>query len=174
MTINILVNSFIMLFFLVTLLILLLKTGKLPRSITYFSVKNTDLKSESIYGLPLDTPLSTLPVKETNMPLNIFEKLPSTNQTYTIDKGLEVHADPENQKIRSIITTNPKCATQKGIKVGDNQVNIYWQYGMECYKREESGMLIQGYIDRAQKTTLEFGVLNQRIQFIHLSNNPLT
>ena len=173
MNTNFLVYTFITLFSMLIILVLLLRAGVFPRSIHYLATKSTDLRNEKISGLPLDVPIETLSGSPNKKTINLLENSSNDYNTYSIEKGLDVKTLKQSSQVSSIVATNPKFSTIKGIKVGDNQINIYWQYGIECYKREESGVLIQGYVDKSHHTTLEFGLLNQRIQFINLSHSNM-
>jgi hypothetical protein len=86
---------------------------------------------------------------------------------YEYDSGIEVAAFKATKEIVRIrIDGQDKQTTGKGISLGASPRELKKRYGKNYYKRSEQGADIIGYIDKRNKTTLEFWLYENKVTLI--------
>jgi predicted transcriptional regulator with HTH domain len=135
-----------------------------PRSLHYYITRSTPLPFEGIGGIKLGTILDEA--------APIHGKTQTKDETdtfiyYEYDSGVEVAALKSTKEIVRIrIEGQDNQTTGKGIALGAGLREVKKRYGKNYYKRSEQGADIIGYIDKRNKTTLEFWLYENKVTLI--------
>lgn len=142
-----------------------------PRSYHHFLTQSTDLSKENINGIYLSESIKDDNVKSKYGYVN---KLSQDNEKYNyyyLDEKIEVATEKYDNKIIRFVVNDDTIPTEKNIKIGDNKEKIIKKYGKHYYKRVEQGTNIIGYVDRKNKTSLEFWIYDDKVIFYRLDYN---
>ncbi|NEW09409.1 hypothetical protein GK047_26045 [Paenibacillus sp. SYP-B3998] len=136
-----------------------------PRQAHYTLAQSRSLAYERLGGIGLGQSIKHLTLPPT----------PKLNQGnfdyYNVDKGTFV-ATPRDKDIivRIILSANadPARQTTRGIGVDSTEYELTTIYGAPCYRRNEQGASIFGYLDKRANQTLEFWLFDKRVSLIRL------
>lgn len=142
-----------------------------PRSYHHLLCKSTDLSKENINGIHLGESINNEYIRDKYGYINKLSRDNVKYKYYFLDEKNEVVTEKYDDKIIRFIINNKNTPTEKNIKIGDNKEEIISLYGKSYYKRIEQGTDILGYVDRKNKTSLEFWMYNDKVVFFRLDYN---
>ena len=137
----------------------------------HFLCQSTDLSKENINGIYLGDSINDDNVKSKYGHINKLSQNNVKYNYYYLNKKVEVATEKYDDKIIRFVVNDKKIHTNKSIKIGDSKDRIIKSYGKNYYKRIEQGTDIMGYVDRKNKTSLEFWMYDDNIIFFRLDYN---
>lgn len=72
-------------------------------------------------------------------------------------------------EVKSYFIASGKYTTSKGISKGSNKKDVMKAYGDHFYERTDTGANIIGYFDKVHKMNIEFGISNNQVAGIIVS-----
>ncbi|WNR43662.1 hypothetical protein [Paenibacillus roseipurpureus] len=154
------------------------------RTLKYYTTTSSDLTNENISGVKLNQS-----IKSEEFLSNVGELKSQDNALfdyYQSNKGMVVVTEKNDDKIIRIFTyssdfktdngisirnDSKDFKTNKGISLGNDLNTILEQYGYQYYERFEQGSMIIGYIDKRNKRTLEFCMIDNKVYSIRLDKS---
>ncbi|KMY52231.1 hypothetical protein AC625_04920 [Peribacillus loiseleuriae] len=143
-----------------------------PRSFHHTFTKTTDLSKENIEGLYLNDNFYSDEITKKYGKKTEQSRDVTGYDYYELRKGIEV-ATNKSGKITRFIITDRNLETVKGIKIGDNKEDVIKVYGKNDYFRSEQGLNIIGYVDRKNNTSIEFWLIDEKLNFYKLDNKSM-
>lgn len=137
------------------LLFLFFFSPHFSRSYHHMLTKNTNLSQEQVDGLRLGD----------NLNYKNLEKSSDVKgyDYYELRKGIEVATNKSEANIVRFIVTDSQQETVRGIKIGDEKEKVIKEYGENYYTRSEQGVNIIGYVDKKNKTSIEFWLADGKV-----------
>lgn len=138
------------------------------RAYHHFFSKSTDLSKENINSIFLGDSINSDKVR---VKYGYINKLSQDNVKYNyyyLNEKIEVATEKNDDKIIRFVINDKNIFSNKGIKIGDDKDKIISSYGKNSYKRIEQGTNIIGYVDRKNKTSLEFWMYDDKVIFFRL------
>ncbi len=141
------------------------------RSYHHFLCKSTDLSKENINGIYLGESINNDNVRDKYGYINKLSRDNVEYNYYYLDKKIEVATEKYDDKIIRFVINDKNISTEKNIKINDKKNKIISLYGKNYYKRVEQGTNIMGYVDKENKTSLEFWMYDDKVVFFRLDYN---
>lgn len=141
------------------------------RTYHHFFSKSTDLSKENINGIYLGESINNDNVKSKYGYINKLSQDNDKYNYYYLNEKIEVATEKYDDKIIRFVIDDKNISSNKDIKIGDDKEKIIKSYGKTYYKRLEQGTNILGYVDRKNKTSLEFWMYDDKIMFFRLDYN---
>ncbi|MEW9701916.1 hypothetical protein [Paenibacillus sp. SI8] len=136
-----------------------------PRQAHYPLALSQSLARERVGGIMLGQSIKSIMPPPTLRPDKVIYDY------YDAGKGIIV-VTPHGKDviIRIILSANadPARTTARGIGINGSLDQITKLYGNSCYRRNEQGATILGFIDKTAMQTLEFWLFDDRVTMIRL------
>lgn len=137
----------------------------------HFLCQSTDLSKENINDIYLGENINSDNVRSKYGYVNKLSQDNAEYNYYYLNEKIEVATEKYDDKITRFIVNDKNISSDKDIKIGDDKYKIIKFYGKNYYKRVEQGTNILGYVDRKNKTSLEFWMYDHKIMFFRLDYN---
>jgi hypothetical protein len=124
----------------------------------YENIESTDLSGETMKTVSLSSTKEAL-INNFGEPKKIYE-IPNPKTAYFVYKDIEFGLK-NNEVFRYYFSGNH--LTSKGITEGDSRVKVIESYGPNYYERTETGTDIIGYLDKKNRTSIEFSFLENNL-----------
>lgn len=141
------------------------------RNYHHFFSKSTNLSKENVNGIYLGESINNDNVKSKYGYINKLSQDNDGYNYYYLNEKIEVATEKYDDKIIRFVVNDKNIFSNKGIKIGDDKDKIIKSYGKNYYKRVEQGTNILGYVDKKNKTSLEFWMYDDKIIFFRLDYN---
>ncbi|AFS79701.1 hypothetical protein Curi_c27080 [Gottschalkia acidurici 9a] len=142
----------------------------LGRGTHHILAESTDLSEENIEDLRLhDNIRSSKIISKYGDKMKESRDVVDYNY-FNLRKGIEVAVNSEDEILR-VIATDDELKTSKGIKIGNNDTDIRSAYGNDSYYRREQGMDIIGYIDKEKSCSIEFWMVDNKVELIRFDES---
>ncbi|WP_312857265.1 hypothetical protein [Neobacillus endophyticus] len=137
----------------------------------YNSTKSIDLSDENIKSIFINSTQDK--ITDVFGKPNFIEWIKQPKSSYYIfgenDKNYDVDFRLFNGKVTRYFISSDKYATNKGISKGDSKDEVIKAYGKNYYERIDTGSNIIGYLDKVKKISIEFGLNNNKVNGIIVS-----
>jgi hypothetical protein len=143
-----------------------------PRSYHHLITSNTNLGNEKVDGLSVNDDFYSNKLSEKYGEKTKQSRDVKNYDYFKLSNGIEVAVNNKG-KITRIIVTNRNFKTAKGIKMDDEKKAIEQAYGDNNYFRTEQGADIIGYVDKKRNISLEFWLIDNKVNFFRLDNNSM-
>lgn len=143
-----------------------------PRSYHYLITNTINLGNESVDGLSLNDDFYSKEISEKYGKKTEQSRDVENYDYFKITNEIEVAVNKKG-KITRFIITDSSLETAKGIKIGDTKKDIIKAYGDNYYFRIEQGLDIIGYVDKKRDISLEFWLVNNKVNFYRLDNKSM-
>lgn len=137
----------------------------------HFLCQYTDLSKENINGIYLGESINSDNVRSKYGYINKLSQDNAEYNNYYLNEKIEVATEKYDDKIIRFVVNDKNISSNKDIKIGDDKYKIIKSYGKNNYKRIEQGTNILGYVDRKNKTSLEFWMYDDKVMFFRLDYN---
>lgn len=141
------------------------------RSYHHFLCKSIDLSKENINGIYLGESINKNNVRSKYGYINKLSQDNVKYNYYYLNENIEVATEKNDDKIIRFVINDKNIFSDREIKIGDGKDKIIKSYGKNYYKRVEQGTNIMGYVDKKNKTSLEFWMYDDKVIFFRLDYN---
>ena len=101
---------------------------------------------------------------------DFIDEIEKPKSTYYIYGKNETNDDIDflfvNGEVKRYFISSGKYSTSKGISEGSSKKDVIKAYGENFYERTDSGATIIGYFDKENKVNIEFGMSNDKVDGI--------
>ncbi|WP_083566413.1 DUF1131 family protein [Domibacillus mangrovi] len=143
-----------------------------PRSYHHTFTKTTDLGKENIEGLFLNDDFYSEEISQKDGMKTEQSRDVTDYNYFELKKGIEIAVN-KTGKITRFIINDRNLETAKGIKIGDKKDDMIKAYGNSHYSRSEQGADIIGYVDKKRDISIEFWLLEDKVNFYRLDNKSM-